>query len=76
MWKKPKKETPYKVLEKEAYDVLAERLEDLADIFQMQYQEPYYIPACPKCGGIIGQKALSTRLVCYRCGQEFELNEP
>jgi ribosomal protein S27AE len=76
MWSKAKEKTPYKLLPKEVYDVLEERLENLTDVLYMQYQETYYIPACPKCGGILGHKCASTRLVCYRCGTEFELNAP
>jgi hypothetical protein len=75
MWSKAKKETPFKVLLKDAYESLEKRLEEMTDNLHKEFHAIYYIPACPSCGGILGHKCMSPWLVCYRCGKEFKLHE-
>ncbi|MCD6198941.1 MAG: hypothetical protein J7K15_10285 [Deltaproteobacteria bacterium] len=35
----------------------------------------WYGPRCPHCEGPLSQKFASARLVCLRCGREYELRE-
>ncbi len=37
--------------------------------------QPYFKPVCPVCGGPLSQKMFSSRLVCLRCGREYQLEE-
>ncbi|MGD0978058.1 MAG: hypothetical protein ABR962_02835 [Candidatus Bathyarchaeia archaeon] len=36
----------------------------------------WFVPKCPNCNNILGQKFASRRLVCLVCSKEFELIEP
>ncbi|MCD6562985.1 MAG: hypothetical protein J7K23_03585 [Thermoproteales archaeon] len=36
---------------------------------------PKYWPRCPNCGATLSQKLFSDRLVCLKCGVEYELVE-
>lgn len=56
---------------KETYEYTEKRLSDLQDEMFKAEKSTWFVPKCPECEGVLSQKFMSTRLVCLKCGVEF-----
>jgi len=58
-----------------AHAFLVTRLHHETRAMKRLYGFEYEAPRCPKCDGILGKMSEPSKLICLRCGIEYELKE-
>jgi hypothetical protein len=56
-----------------AHAFLKARLHRDTRAMRKLYGFDYDAPTCPKCDGILGKMSEPSKLICLRCGIEYEL---